>query len=898
MQFRPQQIPEKSDLFTDIHIPATTFTLENGLTVIVSENHDVPLVSLQLIYQVGSKDEGQGKTGFAHLFEHLMFEGSENAPGSFLDNMMRAGATNLNAFTSTDHTTYHATVPVGSLDYALFMESDRMGHFYNTINQASLDQQRRVVLNEKMETESGPYGKLYECKSKGCFPADHPYAHTVIGEKKDVETATLENVQNWFRMWYTPSNTVLALCGDIDIASAREKVTHWFGDIPPGPPVARPVAWVADIPQNRRDSYQVKVPNGSLMLVWNIPPYGDTDCTLLSLVADYFASGISSLLVKKLVYEDKIASNVVAYMAPATFCSQFIISATVVDGMTLPQLENQLLREIHTFLAVECDAELLQQVKNDVLNNFIESYKTSAQIAALLSNSHVSLGTANGYQQVLSVIRQASTQDIRQAAQRWLSRSHYTLELKPFIARRDENAVAADRHLPPQILPPVLVALPPAQHAQLDNGIKLVFLERHSHKDIYLDLLLPKTALPRPGQHQLLLELLNQSGAGNRDAFEFHNACRKIGCSIQMRKRLRHLSVLLSCRIAHFPDALSLLSERLQHSVLSEEDFLRQRALLQDALIEQQNMGSVQVLRVLPGLIYPAGHPSQVPEGIEGTALSLAQTELIELTHALPDLLNINGATLVVTGDTTLKQLLSLLNQSIGNITVRPRHRPNPVPVIAPTRPHVFLLHIPGADQTSIVTASLLPGIRETEEASFELLNTVFANGFTSRINLNLREDKNWTYGVKGQLINDPDHRVHYIQTEVQADRTCDAIQEILAEYQAINGLRPVTEKELEDARTTNLLSFSGSMESLAGLNNMVSWQIRCQLSDDFWHHHQQRISQITVEQVNELARRLFSTNQLTWVIAGDTTLFAQQLSELFPGSIQMITDTGDSLYD
>ncbi|MDP0907629.1 insulinase family protein, partial [Klebsiella pneumoniae] len=161
----------------------------------------------------------------AHLFDHLMFEGSVNAPGSFLENMMRAGATNLNAFTSTDRTTYHATVPTGSLDYALFMESDRMGHFYDSITRQSLDQQRRVVLNEKLETESGPYGKLYEFKSRGCFPAEHPYAHTVIGEKSDLVAATLDDVKRWFRKWYTPSNAVLALCGDIDVASAREKVT-------------------------------------------------------------------------------------------------------------------------------------------------------------------------------------------------------------------------------------------------------------------------------------------------------------------------------------------------------------------------------------------------------------------------------------------------------------------------------------------------------------------------------------------------------------------------------------------------------------------------------------------------------------------------------------------------
>ena len=897
-QFTPQPASDKREPLADIAFPTGTFTLDNGLTVIVAENRDVPLVSYQLIYQVGSKDEPAGMTGFAHLFEHLMFEGSEHAPGSFLEHMTRAGATNLNAYTSTDRTTYHATLPTGSLDYALFMESDRMGHFCDSISQASLDQQRRVVLNEKLETESGPYGKLYEFKSRGCFPAEHPYAHTVIGEKADLVSATLDDVQRWFRKYYTPSNAVLALCGDIDLATAREKVSHWFGDIPPGQPLTRPDSWIADITPQRRDRYQANVASGTLLLVWNIPQAGNPDATLLSLAADYLASGLSSVLVKNLVYIRKTASSVQAEVADGALCSQFILSATVAEGQSLAALEQSLLDELHAFLAQPCDGPRLREVKNDALNLFRDSYKTSAQIAALLSVSRVTLGHADAFRQQLSQLDEASPDDLHQAAQRWLSRPHYTLEIAPFRARTDESATAALRTAPPVIQPPVPLVLPQAQHARLDNGIRLVLLERHGQSDIYLDLLLPAVALPHPGQHQLLSELLNQAGAGERDAFAFSQACRDLGCRMGLRRRLRHLSLLLACRSPQLPASLALLSDRLANSVLLEADFERQRAIQLDALTEQQQVASALVERVLPGLIYPAGHPCRVPGGPEGTFAGLAQTTFDALTAAVPQLLNIQDATLIVTGDTTLEQLLPLLNASVGRLAGLPRDAVAVPQAEQPPRPRIWLLDIPGAEQTAIAAASLLPGVSGTDEAGFELLNAVFASGFTSRINLNLREDKNWTYGAKGRLINDFQQRAHYVLTEVQADRTGDAIREILVEYRALIAERPVTADELEEVRRTSLLGFSSSAESLPGLNNMISWLARSQLADDFWQSHQQRIAEITLEQINDLAQQLFSPERLTWVVAGDISLFRDELAALFPAGLQFINDGGDALYD
>ena len=231
--------------FSKLEIPCEQFVLDNGLTVVVHEDHKAPIVALNIWYHVGSKNEKPGKTGFAHLFEHLMFGGSEHLPGSYIEAMERIGATDLNGTTNEDRTNYFENVPVSALDYALFAESDRMGHFYNTISQEVLDLQRGVVKNEKQQGDNQPYSIVEDLMVNSTYPAEHPYAHTVIGSMEDLDSATIDDVREWFKTYYTPSNAVLVLAGDITAEQAREKVTRYFGEIEPGPPVAHQRSWIA-----------------------------------------------------------------------------------------------------------------------------------------------------------------------------------------------------------------------------------------------------------------------------------------------------------------------------------------------------------------------------------------------------------------------------------------------------------------------------------------------------------------------------------------------------------------------------------------------------------------------------------------------------------------------------
>jgi len=304
-----------------IDIPYQKFVLTNGLTLIVHEDHKAPIVAVNLWYHVGSKNEKPGKTGFAHLFEHLMFTGSEHFKGgadqrAFFEAMERIGATDLNGTTSEDRTDFFENVPTNALDVALWIESDRMGHFIGAIDQARLDVQRGVVQNEKRQGENQPYGVTEELIVKGTTPVGHPYSWTVIGLMEDLTAASLEDVRHWFQTYYGPANTVLVLAGDIAVETALKKVQHYFADIPAGPPVARYEKWIPRIAGTRRQTVSDRVPQARLYKVWNVPAYGEPETTHLQLASRVLASGKTARLYKRLVYDEQIATEVSAYVDP------------------------------------------------------------------------------------------------------------------------------------------------------------------------------------------------------------------------------------------------------------------------------------------------------------------------------------------------------------------------------------------------------------------------------------------------------------------------------------------------------------------------------------------------------------------------------------------------------
>src|SRR5258708_2991052 len=351
-------------------IKYTKFVLNNGLTVLVHEDHKAPIVAVNTWYHVGSKNEKLGKTGFAHLFEHLMFSGSDNFNPKYVNGMERMGATNLNGTTNNDRTNYFENVPTSMLDFALFAESDRMGHLLGVLDQKKLDLQRGVVQNEKRQGENQPYGVTDELITENTYPPGHPYSWTVIGSMKDLDAASMNDVQEWFKTYYGPNNVTLVIAGDITPEVARQKVEKYYGEIPAGPPIAKHEVWVAKRTGMHRGWVQDRVPQARIYRIWNVPQFGSPEEVQLDLAAQVLGRGKTSRLYKRLVYKDQIATSAAATDDTNEIGGQFDLTLTAKPDIDIAKVEKAADEELRNFLKNGPTAAELQLAKTQILGTY------------------------------------------------------------------------------------------------------------------------------------------------------------------------------------------------------------------------------------------------------------------------------------------------------------------------------------------------------------------------------------------------------------------------------------------------------------------------------------------------------------------------------------------------
>ncbi|MEM6931738.1 MAG: insulinase family protein, partial [Myxococcota bacterium] len=501
-------------------------TLDNGLTVLVHEDHKTPIVAVNVWYHVGSKNEPEGRSGFAHLFEHLMFQGSENYEGEFFEPFQKVGATDQNGTTSEDRTNYFQNVPSSAVDMALWMESDRMGHFIGSVTQELLDEQRGVVQNEKRQGLNQPYGQVWELIPEYTYPKGHPYAHSVIGSMDDLDAASLDDVKAWFEAWYGPSNAVLALAGDITVEEAREKVELYFGDIEPGPPVSRPAPWVAKMPAPTRIAIPDEVPQARVYKVWNVPPYFHEDERRLELVRNILVGGKNSRLYRRLVYQDELATSVGAFVASGEIASQFFLIATARKGRALANVEAAIDEELARLASEGPSADELQRAKMAYFSSGVYGAERIGGFGGksdLLAQSQVLGGDPEAWVRGDAVIRSATGDELVKTMTAWLDDGAFSLEVHPaevfdaeprvtdtpkrnatseegregpeFVTDARGGALAAaaegaDRSEVPATGTPPDLTLPEFQRTTLANGLRVVLAERHEAPIVRMQLVM------------------------------------------------------------------------------------------------------------------------------------------------------------------------------------------------------------------------------------------------------------------------------------------------------------------------------------------------------------------------------------------------------------------------
>jgi zinc protease len=404
-----------------ISVPYTRFVLPNGLTVILHQDRTTPTATLNIWYHVGSGREKPGRTGFAHLFEHIMFEGSKNVPEGKFDEWLEAAGGNNNGSTNTDRTNYFESFPSNALELALFLESDRMGYLVESMSPAKVDGQRDVVKNERRQrVENQPYGTASIIIGENLYPADHPYHWPVIGSMADLSAASYEDVVEFFKTYYVPNNASLVIAGDIDVQRTKALVEKWFGDIPRGPEPKPFSAPKISLPNGVRLALQDKVQLPRLYMVWLSPAIFEPGDAEMDITASILANGKNSRLYKRLVYELQIAQEVYAYQASAAVGSSFSIVATARGGHSLREIETVIRQELATLREKAPAQRELQRAVNQYEASFLSSLEGVGEKADRLNAYYFNTGDPDYFNEDLSRYRAIDPEDIRMAVLRVL----------------------------------------------------------------------------------------------------------------------------------------------------------------------------------------------------------------------------------------------------------------------------------------------------------------------------------------------------------------------------------------------------------------------------------------------------------------------------------------------
>ncbi|MDO8366567.1 MAG: pitrilysin family protein [Saprospiraceae bacterium] len=878
-----------------IDVPYKKFVLPNGLRLVVHEDHKAPIVAVNVWYHVGSKNEKPGKSGFAHLFEHLMFNGSEHFNTDYFQALEAIGGTDLNGTTNDDRTNYFQNVPVGALDQVLWLESDRMGHLLGAIDQGKLDEQRGVVQNEKRQGENQPYAKGWDILQKEAYPPYHPYGHTVIGEMEDLNAASVADVHEWFKTYYGAANAVLVVAGDITPEAAYEKVLKYFGNIPAGPTIARPEVNVAKRTGSKRVHYQDRVPESRIVISWNTPEWGNKENAALDLASSVLSSGKSSRFFKKLVYEKQICSSVNTFNGPSEIGGGFGIIANVKKGKTVEEVEAAIHEIMAEFIKNGPTEEELKRVKASYFAGFLKGLERIGGFGGksdLLAENEVYAGSPDFYKTYNLWINQVTAKEVQMVCQKWLTDGDITMVCDPF-QEYSVSGVETDRSKPPAVDNNVAAKFPNLQRATLKNGMKVVLARRTESPTFSANIMFDAGYCTdkfggKLGLAKLGMDMLDE-GTKSLNSLQINERLQLLGASLNTFSDLDNSYVGLNTLKQSLDQSLDLLADVVLNPSFPEADFKRLQAQQISGIQNEKKNPQSMVMRVMPSLLYGEGHPYAMPMSGSGEEESVNNISLDDIKGFYGKWLRPNNATIVVTGDITIEELTAKLEKRFsgwqkGELT----KKVIPEVKTSTTSNKIFLIDRPESQQSLIVAGYLTKPYGQLDETAIEQMNNVLGGDFTSRINMNIREDKRWSYGARSMIQNTRGQRPFMVFAPVQTDKTKESIQEVIKEVNQFVGDKQMTQTEFDKTKQNTVLGMSGMWETNAAVNGSVRDVVKYNLPDDYWQKYGNKVQTLTLKDVQATAKSIVQPNNLGWFLAGDAAKTLPGLQQLGMEVIQI----------
>jgi zinc protease len=876
---------------TPFEIPHKKFVLENGLTLLVHEDHSVPIVAVNLWYHVGSRNESRGKTGFAHLFEHFFFNGSENYPHGFREAMDDLGANNRNGTTSTDRTNFFEDVPVSALERTLYLEADRMGFLAGQISAQMLERERGVVKNEKRQGENQPYGRAFGRIVETIYPYSHPYSWSTIGSMEDLDAATLEDVTEWYRTYYGPNNCVLSLAGDITAEHALELVKKYFGGIPPGPPLSRASEWVPRFDRNIRDEMQDRVPQTRIYRVYHAPGWSAPELQYLSLLGQVLSGSKSARLDRRLIYEKELVTNVSASVWERELASNFGIVATVKQGVDPALVEREIDAIVQELISKGPTAEELKRAQTRTLAGFVRGIERLGGFGGrsdVLAGSMTYGGKPDAYLDRIETFATATPADVRNAGKAWLDASHYTLLVTPF-PQLSAGTTNVDRKILPPLGEAPEVGFPQIQRTTLSNGLQVMLLERHSapllRMSLAVDAGFASDPVEKAGLAALALDVMDD-GTTTRDTFRIVDELDALGARIGTSSTLDHSFVSLTALPMHLAGSLDVFADVIQRPAFPEEMVnltIRQRV----ARIAQENAEPrTAALRIAPRLLYGDKHAYGMPltgSGYVSTIQPLKRDDLVAWHRSW---FHPNNSTLVVTGAVTMKELLPQLERAFGSWKPgeAPEKKVGTVERTAGRR--VYLIDKPNATQSVIVAAHVSEPGGLAEDLAIDTVMRNFGGMATSRLNRNLRLEKHWSYGTAGFINDARGQRPFVVIAPVQTDKTKESIVEVQKEIRGVAGERPLAGEEFASIMRTQTMRLPGSFETLASLENAAIRILSFGYPDDYFSNYARNVRLLSEEHLNSAAAKVVRPDEIIWIIVGDLQKVEAGIRELNLGEV------------
>ena len=874
------------------------YELSNGLDVILHEDHTLPTVTVNVWYHVGSKNEKPGRTGFAHLFEHMMFQGSENHMDDYFTPLQKIGGA-VNGSTTEDRTNYWENVPANYLELALWLEADRMGFLPPAMTQESFENQQDVVSNEKRQGENEPYAKAYERMIKLMFPYEHPYHHSVIGSLDDLAAASLDDVKDFFRLYYAPNNASLCIGGDFDPAEAKRWVEKYFAAIPAGLPVDRIESWIPRLDGVRRavDEDQVELPR--VYMEWHVPARYTPGDAEFDLLASIMSAGKTSRLYKSLVYEQEIAQDVEAYHEDSELSGIFGIQATARPGVAIADLEAAVDAEVAKLLKKGITKDELKLAQIGYEAGFVRRLQRVGGFggkADRLNNYNVFTGDPGFLQADLARYRDATVKGINAFAREYIDMDrrgilHIIPQGGPMAAE-----VAVDRSVMPGASADVSFGPPTVQRATLSNGLELYLVERHELPLVQFNLTVksgwasdPKG---KPGTASLTAELLDE-GTRAMDALEIAEAARGLGAQLGTGSFFDGSSLTLNVLRSRMDEGLALLTELVLSPSFPDDELARLRKDYLGRIQQEQSQPQSTLIKLVQKRLFGEDHPYAQPFTGTGTPESLARIQRADLVAYYEANYKPNNSAIIVVGDVDMAVARATLEKAFGGWERGEVKRPLIPAARSASDARVVLVDRPGAQQSMIMVSHLGLNRGDPDYLAFDVMNTALGGHFGARINMNLREDKGYTYGCYSQVMAFREAGMFGAMAPVHTQFTSDAIGELLSEFSAIRDTRPVTDEELRNSKNRLVMGFPQQFQSLGGIAEQLSSLILNDLPVDEWQTYMDRVEGMSSAEITRVAREHIRPDDFSVIVVGDRSRIEAGIRGLGLGEV-LVIDAGE----